>query len=317
MRRAIWAGGALLALGLTACETETPFQQSGGPVYDFLVVIEAASAGRLPGDSVRLFVRGTIIDSARVTLKGLPALSSGGYTVYAVDERVTPVTTTTAAADLVPDSLGRTRVTFTGSALTGATAVVVGFGGADYATSFKPLFFRFRNLTTGALTTAGVFKLGKFLENVDSSTAFRLPPATKWGRGGLWIDQPVEGDIWLRGYVQHLPLAPNGFQWKAWAVQVTATGDTLRAAAPMDLLEDESGAAITDAETAPEGALLKEFPKAFFDGTKSALTPELDRYTHVFITLEPRGAPGTLPAPAVVYRGSFPRQFTLRAAALP
>ena len=164
-----------------------------------------------------------------------------------------------------------------------------------------------RNPATGALLTTGSFTLGRFAP--PASTRFIVPPATRWGRAGLWIDRPTRGDIWLRGYILHVPLAPNGFFWHAWAVQDSL--GILKSVAPLGPIADSLGNPIQDHETAPPGTDLPEFPKVFVDATRSRLGVPLERFTHLYVTLEPRGAaPG--PSPAVVYRGTFPRQFLLR-----
>jgi len=303
MRRALGALAPVLALA--ACETETPYQLVGGPVYDFRIVVEGTAAGLLPGGTVQLFTRATTIDSARLALRGLGRLATGGYTAFAVDERTG--TATAARTALAPDSLGRITATLPGAALANATTLVVGFGATDFAGASKPLYFQFRNPATGALLTTGSFTLGRFAP--PASTRFIVPPATRWGRAGLWIDRPTRGDIWLRGYILHVPLAPNGFFWHAWAVQDSL--GILKSVAPLGPIADSLGNPIQDHETAPPGTDLPEFPKVFVDATRSRLGVPLERFTHLYVTLEPRGAaPG--PSPAVVYRGTFLRQFLLR-----
>ncbi|HXE57033.1 MAG TPA: hypothetical protein VNK43_03460 [Gemmatimonadales bacterium] len=293
-------------LALAACETDTPYQLVGGPVYDFRIVVEGTAAGLLPGGTVQLFTRATTIDSARIALRGLARLASGGYTVFAVDERAA-ASATPALTGLAPDSLGRITATVPGAALATTTTLVVGFGAADFAGAHKPLYFQFRNPTTGALVPTGSLTLGRF--DPPASTRFVLPPATRWGRAGLWIDRPARGDIWLRGYILHVPLAPNGFLWHAWAVQDSL--GILKSVAPIGPIADSLGNPLENHETAPAGTDLPELPKVFIDATRSRLGVPLERFTHLHVTLQPRGAaPG--PSPAVVYRGTFPQQFLLR-----
>lgn len=313
MTRAVATSIATGALSLTlvACDAGTPFELAGGPVYDFRVVVEATAAGLLPGGGVQVFSKaGGVLDSLRLTLKGLAPLASGGYTLYSVDERTNAVST--ARTGIAPDSLGNARTTVTRAALGSGTSVVLGFGAADYGSAFKPLYFQFRSPASGALTASGSLKLGKFSGTTSTSSTFLMPPSARWGRGGLWIDQPSRGDVWLRGYVLHVPLAPNGFQWVGWTVRLSSAGDTIKAAARLGLLTDSAGTAFDDPETAPSGAALPELPKAFFDGSKSGLNAALETFTHVFLTLEPRGAAASRPAPTIVYRGAFPRQYLLR-----
>lgn len=310
MKRAIKAllGATVVTLSLAACDKDAPtlYTNLGGPIYDFRVAVDASAAAALPGGTVNTYTHPGILDSLRLTLRGLPAVS-GGYTVFSVDDNAK--TSTVARTGVTPDSLGRVTVTITGASFPSGTSVVVGFGGATLAAASAPLYFQFRNPTTGAFTASGSLSLGQF--STTTSRKFVMPTATKWGRGGLWMDEPTEGDIWLRGYVQHVPLAPNGFRYNAWAIDLRV--DTIKQAIRIGELTDSLNAAFASHEAAPPNApIATELGWSVFDAKESALNVDLTTFTHLYITLEPAGATPTLPSPAVLYKATFPRQFTLK-----
>jgi hypothetical protein len=301
---------AVIAAG--ACDNREPTEMVAGPVYDFRLAVDATSL--FPGGTVNLFNRTVanvvITDSARIQLRGLGTLPSGSsYTVYGVTETTAGSAPAVLATNVIPDSTGAVLVRLPGSAVGSNTTFVVGFGGSDLAGSSAPLFFNFKNPTTGVFTTSGNLVSGQFTGTTTGSRRFFAPSSTVWGRGGLWLDQPDDNDIWLRGWIRHLPLAPNGFQWQAWAVQLKV--DTIKAAARLQTLTDTLETDITNFEAPPATGLI-DFPKVVFEGFKCEMGVSLESFTHVFVALEPKGYAGVKPSPAVVYRGAFPRQFTNR-----
>jgi hypothetical protein len=301
-----------LWLALTGCDRDPPtlYTNLGGPVYDFRLAVDATATTSLPGGTITTFTRtGPVLDSIRLALRGLPQVTSG-YTIFSVDSATR--TTVAARTGVTPAANGTVTVTIPAAAFGTGNWVVVGFGGADLAAASLPLFFQFRNPTTGAYAATGTLALGQYSEVATAnSRRFVFPSATRWGRGGLWMDMPAEGDIWLRGYVTNVPLAPNGYRYVAWALDLA--GDTVRAASRLGELTDSTGAAFSSHETAPAGAPTSaDLGKAFFDATQTVLGVNLLTFTNLYVTLEPAGVTTTTPGPSVLYKATFPRQFTLR-----
>jgi hypothetical protein len=291
---------------LAACDRELP-TYVGGAIYDFRMAVEASAATAIPGGTATPFVTAGVLDSLRFTLRGLPKLATGStYSLFSVNDA--NGTAVVARAGLNADSAGSLIVTVPAAALATGTSAVLGFGAAEFTAANKPLYFQFRNPTTNALLAAGAVRLGRYAG--ATSTTFVLPAATRWGRAGLWFDMPDEGDIWLRGYILHTPLAPNGFEWHAWAVDLAA--NVVLKAERLGVLTDTTGTVFASFETPPANEPLPELGKTVFDARQSALSANLLTMTHVFVTLEPRGTTPTVPSAAVVYRGTFPRQFTLQ-----